>query len=84
MSATVKEALDSKDAKVLKSQRGQEKGQVTRCVKRILTILKFDDSNSYDHNSIDKIELEQAEISLKEAFKNVKDLHDKYLYEYQM
>ena len=78
MSATVKEALDSKDAKVLKSQRGHEKGRVTRYVDRILAILKLNESNSYDHNSISKIELGQAEISLKEAFKNVEDLHNKY------
>ena len=78
MSATVKKALDSKDPKVLKSQRSQEKGRVTRCVNQILEILKLDESNSYDHKSIDKIELEQAEINLKEAFNNVRDLHDEY------
>ena len=71
MSATVKEALDSKDAKVLKSQRGHEKGRVTRYVDRILAILKLNEYNSYDHNSISKIELAQA-------FKNVEDLHNMY------
>ena len=78
MSKLTKEALDSTDANFIKKARGVEKGKVTRCVDRILDILKVDEANSYDHKSISKIEIGEAEISLKEAFKNVEDLHNKY------
>ena len=77
MSALLKEALVSTKADVIKEARKNEKGRVTRKVDRILTILKVE-SGSYDHNSISKIELGQAEVSLKEAFKNVEDLHDRF------
>ena len=77
MSTLVKEALVSTKADVIKEARKNEKGRVTRKVDRILTILKVE-SGSYDHNSISKIELGQAEVSLKEAFKNVEDLHDRF------
>ena len=70
MSALLKEALVSTKADVIKEARKNEKSRVTRKVDRILTILKVE-SGSYDHNSISKIELGQAEVSLKEAFKNV-------------
>ena len=40
----------------------------------------MDESNSYDHNSISKIELKETEVNLREAFENVGFLFDKYLY----
>ena len=78
MSKLTKEALDSTDADFIKKARGVEKGRVTRCVDQILTVLKLDESNSYDHKSISRIEVGEAEITLKEAFTNVVDLHSRY------
>ena len=77
MSTVVKDALVSTNADVIKEVRKSQKGRVTRKVDRILTILKIE-NGSYDHGSISKIELGQAEVSLKESFKNVEDLHDRF------
>ena len=78
MSSKVKEALNSVDPRIILKARGTEKGRVTRNVDRILAILKIDETKSdYNHESISKIELKESEVSLREAFKNVQELHDK-------
>ena len=76
MSTAVKDALVSTNADVIKDARKSQKGRVTKKVDRILTILKIE-NGSYDHN-FSKIELGQVEVSLKESFKNVEDLHDRF------
>ena len=79
MSSKVKEALNSVDPRIILKARGTEKGRVTRNVDRILAILKIDETKSdYNHESISKIELKETEVSLREAFKNVQELHDRY------
>ena len=79
MSSKVKEALNSVDPKIILKARGTEKGRVTRNVDRILAILKIDEAKSdYNHESISKIELKETEVSLREALKNVQELHDRY------
>ena len=75
MSAMMKKAPDSTDADDIKKAWDTEKSRVTRNVNRILKILRVDESGNYDHDSISEIELGQSEVSLREAFKNVEDLH---------
>ena len=79
MSDKVKEAIDSKDSKVIHQVRGDNKGRITRCVKRLQNMFKLNDvTGTYDHESISKIELGEVEISLKETWKNIQDLHDSF------
>ena len=79
MSDKVKEAIDSKDSKVIHQVRGDNKGRITRCVKRLQNMFKLNDvTGTYDHESISKLELGEVEISLKETWKNIQDLHDSF------
>ena len=81
MSEKVKQAIDSNDSKVISKVRGEEKTRITKKVDRLHKILKLNDvTGNYDHHSISEIELGDAEISLKEAWKNVQDLHDSFQY----
>ena len=81
MSEKVKQAIDSNDSKVISKVRGEEKTRITKKVDRLHKILKLNDvTGDYDHHSISEIELGDAEISLKEAWKNVQDLHDSFQY----
>ena len=73
----VKKALESTDISVIERARDMEIGRVTKYVDQIHAILKIDDENgSYSHESISKIELCQAQASLRESFRKVDDLHD--------
>ena len=74
----VTEALASKDDKIIKQVRGTEKGRVTRFVDQILRILQISEGISYDLEKISKIEVKETELSLREALKNVQQLHDGY------
>ena len=79
MSDKVKEAIDSNDNKVIHQARKNKKGRVTSCVTRLHTLLKLNEvTGTYNHDSISKIELGEVEISLKEAWKNVLDLHESF------
>ena len=79
MSDKVKEAIDSNDNKVIHQARKNKKGRVTACVGRLHTLLKLNEvTGTYNHDSISKIELGEVEISLKEAWKNVLDLHESF------
>ena len=81
MSDKVKEAIDSKDSKVIHQVRGDKKGRITRCVKRLQDMLRLNEvTGTYDHDSFSKIELGEVEISLKENWKNIQDLHESYQY----
>ena len=79
MSEKLKQAIDSNDSKVITQVRRREEKRVTTRVDRLHTILKLnDDTGTYDHDSISKIELCDMEIGLKEAWKNVQYLHDSF------
>ena len=79
MSDKVKEAIDSNDNKVIHQARKNKKGRVTSCVARLHSMLKLNEvTGTYNHDSISKIELGEVEISLKEAWKNVLDLHESF------
>ena len=70
-----------KSYKVIHQARKYKKGRVTTCVARLHTMLKINEvTGTYDHDSFSKIELGEVEISLKEAWKNVQDLHESFQY----
>ena len=75
----VTEALASTDENLIKKVRGIEKGRVTRYSDCILKILQLSANSTYDHENISKLEVKDTELSLKEAFKNIQQLHGRYL-----
>ena len=44
-----------------------------------MKILKLSANSTYDHENISKLEVKETELSLREAFKNIQQLHIRYL-----